>query len=107
MDDYADAPTKETKPVSGEADWETFQHNVAYHAETDGIVSAFSGGDGVVTEGLIFEGASQGTLEIRTRFGRYDGAVLPVRQGRYWLVQYESSDEQTIEVQWLPLPSGR
>ena len=106
VDVSTDTPIKETQATSGDVDWVFLMYNVAYRAETDGIVSAFSGGDGDVAEGVIFEGASQDSLEIRTRFGRYDGAVLPIRKGRYWLVQTEGGGERNLTVQWLALPSG-
>ena len=94
----------ETQGNSESADWVILKHNVVYRAETDGIVAASSGGDGDVAAGLVLEGASQSGLRLRTRFGKYDGAVLPVRRGRYWMVQAEGAGERNIEVQWLALP---
>ena len=99
-----DARVRQTQVTSGEVEWIRYRANVTYLASTDGIVSAFSGGDGAVTGGVVFEGASQASLEVRTRFGRYDGAVLPVREGRYWLVQAEGGGGRNVEVQWLGLP---
>ena len=90
--------------VTSKVEWITYKANVTYLASTDGIVSAFSGGDGAVTGGGVFEGASATSLEVRTRFGRFDGAVLPVTKGRYWLVQVEGSGQRNVEVQWLGEP---
>ena len=101
VDSNTAVPERNTLVISGDVAWIRYRVNVPYRASTDGIVSAFSGGDGDVTGGVVFEGASIGSLEIRTRFGRYDGAVLPVRKGRYWLVQAEGGGDRNLEVQWL------
>ena len=88
-------------------EWVRADPNVTYLAETDGIVSAISGGDGIVKEGVIFEGGTEQFMDVRTRFGRYDGAILPVEKGRYWQVKSEGASQDTIQVQWLALPSGQ
>ena len=85
-------------------EWVTFKPNVVYKARSNGIVAAYSGGKGKVSKGIILEGGTEDTLESRTRFQKYDGAVLPVQKGRFWLVQGSGGTSKSITVQWMKLP---
>ena len=88
-----------------DVEWRILEPNVVYRAESHGFVAARSGGNGKVIAGLIREGPDPSSLDTRTRFQAYDGAVLPVLEGRYWMVQaYRGGDGTSISVQWLPMP---
>lgn len=88
-----------------DVEWRILEPNVVYRAESHGFVAARSGGNGRVMAGLIREGPDPSNLDTRTRFQAYDGAVLPVLEGRYWMVQaYREGDVNSISVQWLPTP---
>ena len=107
LDPNEDEKNAEIRRISADTgEWVRVDPDVTYLAETNGIVSAISGGDGIVKEGVIFEGGTVQSMEVRTRFRRYDGAILPVRKGRYWKVQSEAAGNDTILVQWLAFPSG-
>lgn len=103
VDDLSEAVYSPRPP----SDWEKMQVNTVYKAETNGLVSAQSGGEGKVSAGIILEGPKQNLVwgkNARTRFGRYDGSILPVQKGRWWKVQsIGEGDSDTITVYWMPL----
>lgn len=93
----------QSEEVVDSVEWKKLTSNVVYKAESDGIVAAFSSGKGKVSRGVILDGDTQDSLEWRTRFNPYDGAILPVQKGRFWLVQTIGETPKSIKVQWLEL----
>jgi len=74
---------------------------VAYKAENDGFVAAVTGGKNPAKGIELLSGPSPNGLVMRTRvWSAYDGAILPVRKGDYWLVSPTSNGD--VNVQWLP-----
>ena len=98
------APTGEADKPLEDADWQILAPNVVYRAESNGFVATYSGGTGKVRVGVIREGPAADNLSWRTRFTRYDGTVLPILKGRYWMVEARGEgDNNSITVQWLPM----
>lgn len=91
-------------PAANAGIWiKDLQSKVAYRAETNGFVSAYTGGDKPAAGADILTGPRADKLETRTRAGgKYDGAAIPVRRDEYWMVNPQSPG--TVVVQWLPTP---
>ena len=108
----AETPVAETTPVAAETPvaetggWVDLEANTVYQAESNGFIVTYSGGKGKVARGVIREGnsPSKNDLPWRTRFHDYDGAVLPVQKGRYWLVEALDGPSKSITVRWLASP---
>ena len=100
------AKTDQAPPAtigSGFGTWTPLQQNVAYEAKSDGYVSAISGGNRPANGVAIYAGQTPGDLKLRMRgYGAYNGALLPVRKGDYWLVRGAESGGE-ITVSWLAL----
>ena len=101
----AETPVAET-PVAETGGWVDLEANTVYQAESNGFIVTYSGGKGKVARGVIREGnsPSKNDLPWRTRFHDYDGAVLPVQKGRYWLVEALDGPSKSITVRWLASP---
>lgn len=85
--------------LSGEWIGSGFSVNVAYKAEQNGFLSVYTGGDAPAKGADLLTGKAQHLLETRTRAGGpYDGAVLPVAKGEYWLVKPQSPG--SVFIQW-------
>ena len=95
-------PTEPKGTVQGFGAWvENLKTDVAYPAQSDGFLVVFTGGGDPAKGADLLTGDSAEKLTTRTRVGGpYDGAVLPVPQGHYWLVRPRSAG--TVNVQWLP-----
>jgi hypothetical protein len=91
-------------PKGGADGWvEGFQPDIAYKADTDGILAVYTGGNNPARGATLLTGSNSATLKPRTRVGgSYDGAVLPVRKDEYWLVVREFSSSGTVVIQWRP-----
>ena len=94
--------TESIGTTRGFGDWEQdLKTNVAYPAKGDGFLVVYTGGNNPANGADMLTGPSSEKLVTRTRVGGpYDGAVLPVCQGHYWLVRPRSAG--TVNVQWLP-----
>ena len=73
--------------------------NILYEAESAGFVSVYSFGDNAA-HGWLKSGKSQKDVGVRTRFNKWGGATLWVRNGEYWVVTTDSAD--SVRVQWIP-----
>ena len=83
--------------------WQQMKAGVVYRAETNGFVSGYSGGN-KPGEGVIRQGSTATELPWRTRFNHYNGAVLPVREGEYWMVEVLDDRADGVTVQWIATP---
>ena len=102
-------PSSSTDQTSSSG-WQPMDACETYTAPTFGFVSAFSGGDNPPGNVWILEGPpGNSPLEVRTRFNKYDGEVIPVFEGHRWKVAPNKGGETTcsdsvkksIVVQWL------
>ena len=93
-----DRSTKETVP-SKVKKAKLLKANTVYKAESSGFVSVYSFGP-ESTHGWIRSGPDQGKLDERTRFNKWGGATLWVREGEYWITRTEHADR--VSVQWIP-----
>ncbi len=100
--EVTDTDTK-SRAVFGE--WKRRQHNFVYQASTDGFIAAYTGGNTPAQGFMIYTGKTQDSMPLRTRGGRYDGAVCPVAKGSFWTVQADG--EGSLTVQWLPVGSSQ
>ena len=91
-----------------DVEWEEVKlDDLPRRAETDGIVAVYSGGDGRVQSGYVYEGPrpSESHLKARTRFGEYGGTSLPILKDRWWSVRPKDERYPSgIKVQWLATP---
>ena len=85
--------------------WITLKKDVTYQAQSDGFIAAYTGGKSPANGVLIYVGERIDELSVRTRTGRYDGAVCPVSKGDYWMVK--SNNGGSITVHWLPVSNSR
>ena len=90
-------------PVQTKDGWELKEVNRAHQADSSGFVVAYSSGEGTVAPGGILEGPMENALQLRTRFTKYDGAMLPVWKGRWWKVKAQTGDPKSITVYWIDL----
>ena len=88
------------------AEWERVGVNEALPAETDGLLMAWSGGGSPnVARFALQTGESEDSLKSRSRAGQYEGALIPVRKGEYYLIKSSKGDPMSITAYWLPILS--
>lgn len=97
------SPPEEDGKRIGLGALQELEPETVYHAETDGFVMAFTGGNNPANLATILMGTGPGSLTYCSRMLRYDGATCPVPQGSYWIVRDYEKAGGTITVRWIPL----
>ena len=97
-------PTDEAVPATAGSfgEWVPLDPNVAYPAESDGFVAAYTHSDARYPVRIFVatdESALSSNSSTVTRAGRWDGTVAPVPEGNYFVVRAES--EEGVTVRWL------
>ena len=87
------------EPIFG--DWKPVVVSEIHRAESDGFLTAFSGGNGNIAAILLETGESADRLGVRNRGGRYEGAAIPVKKGHYYRVRMGSGSGGTVNAFWL------
>ena len=87
------------EPIFG--DWKPVVVSEIHRAESDGFLTAFSGGNGNIAAILLETGESADRLGVRNRGGRYEGAAIPVKKGHYYRVRMRSGSGGTVNAFWL------
>jgi hypothetical protein len=77
----------------------TYRPNVAYQAVQNGFVAAYSGTSKPAKNTILRSGPAPDQLSARTRLGEFEGSVMPVTKGQWWMVDREGSG--TVTVQWF------
>ena len=86
--------------------WIIVEVDEAIPAETDGLLTAHSGGKSPnVAEFALQTGESEDKLKSRSRAGPYEGALIPVRKGDYYMIKSSKGDRRSIIAYWLPIHS--
>ena len=81
--------------------WKPLEPDLVYRAESDGFIAAFTGGKNPARRLMVYTGQDQGSLDLRTRSGRYDGTVCPVTKDHLWTVKTDGPG--SVTVYWLPI----
>ena len=92
VDENTTASVRETLVVSGQVDWVRYRDNVTYRTTTDGILSAFSGGDGAVTGALC--------LKSKRRIDPLTLSRLPLRQNGRGFTQRVGGTCRVVGAAW-------
>lgn len=93
----------EQRPDSIFGDWEPVVVGAVHRAESDGFLTALSGGNGDIGRVLLETGESEERLVVRNRGGQYEGAAIPVKNGHYYRVRMRSGSRGTVDAFWLQL----
>lgn len=102
----SEIPTDEAVSITagGFGEWVSLVPNVAYPAESDGFVAAYTHSDArYPVRILVAPNRSELSSNSSTvsRAGRWDGTVAPVPEGSYFVVRAES--EEGVTVRWLEI----
>ena len=92
----------EREPDTVFGDWEPVVVGQIHRAESDGILTAYSGGNGDVGRILLMTAESESGLVTRSRGARFDGAAIPVKRGHYYQVRMRSGSRGSVTAYWLP-----
>ena len=92
----------EQRPDTIFGDWERVVVSEVHRAESDGFLTAFSGGTGDIGAIYLETGESESRLTARNRGGQYEGAAIPVKRGHYYRVLMRRGSSGTVQAFWLP-----
>ena len=94
----------EQEPDTSFGSWEPVVVGEIHRAESDGFLTALSGGGGNnIGAILLATGESEEGLVVRNRGGQYEGAAIPVKKGHYYQVRMRSGSRGTVDAFWLPV----
>lgn len=96
------AQALEEEPDTIFGNWEPVVVNRIHRAESDGFLTAFSGGTGNIASIILGTSASEDEPASRNRGGRYEGAATPVKKGQYYQVRVSNGSSGTVTAYWLP-----
>ena len=91
----------EQEPSTIFGDWKPVVVGEIHRAESDGVLTAYSGGRGDIGRTWLETGESEDRLVARNRGGQYEGGAIPVKKGHYYRVRMRSGSRGTVTAYWI------